>query len=76
MVDYKTLIIYNFDGIASEGGGKQQCIHRQVAPPHGTDLDMMGVDRLLQLMPVGGDRAGSRWGLLTLLYLLYLHNGL
>ena len=42
------------------GGGEQQCIHRQVAPPHGTEVDMMGVDRLLQSMTGGGVRAGEQ----------------
>ena len=54
-------------------GGEQQCIHRQVAPPHGTEVDMMGVDRLLLSMTGGGDRAGSRRKLLAL---LYSYNGL
>ena len=53
--------------------GEQQCVHRQVALPHGTEVDMMGVDRLPQLMTAEGDRAGSRWKLPAL---LYSYNGL
>ena len=36
--------------------------------PGGTEVDMMEIDRLLQSMTRGGDRAGSRTELLTLLY--------
>ena len=31
----------------------------RTAPPNGTDVNMMGVDRLLQSMTGGGDRAES-----------------
>ena len=37
-------------------------------PPHGTEVDMMGGDRLLQLMTRGGDRDGNRWELVVLYY--------
>ena len=47
-----------FCGTVSDGG-EQQCIHRQVVPLGGTEVDMMGVDRLLQLMSGGADRARS-----------------
>ena len=57
----------------SAGGEEQQCKHRQVAPPHGTEVDMIGVERLLQSVTGGGDRAESRWKLLAL---LYSYNGL
>ena len=56
----------NFDGTLSEGG-EQQCVYGQVAPPHGTEIDTMGVDRLLQSM-TGGYRLGSRWKLPAFLY--------
>ena len=36
----------NFGGTASEGGEKQ-CIHRWVAPSHGTEVNMIGIRRLL-----------------------------
>ena len=42
------------------GGGEQQCIHRWVAPPHGTEVDMTGVDKLLQSMIEGGIRAWNQ----------------
>ena len=48
-------------------------MHRWVALPGGTEVDIMGVDRLLQSMTGGGDRGGSRKELLTL---LYSYNGL
>ena len=38
----------------------QQCIHIRVAPPHGTEVEMMGVDRLLLSMTEGEDRAGEQ----------------
>ena len=44
-------------------------MHRQVAPPSGTEVDIIGVDRLLQSMTAGGARAGSRRELPVLLYL-------
>ena len=53
--------------------GEQQCIHIRVAPPYGTEVDIMGVDRLLQSMTGRGDRAGSRQKLPAL---LYPYNGL
>ena len=53
--------------------GMDQRVHRQVAPPGGTEVDMMGIDSLLQSMTRVGARAGSRWELPAL---LYSHNGL
>ena len=41
-------------------GGEQQCVRRQVAPPHGTEVDKMGMDRLLQSMTGGRDRHGEQ----------------
>ena len=52
---------------------QQQFVHSRVAPPRGTEVDMMGVDRLLQSVTRGGGRAGSRWELPAL---LYSYNGL
>ena len=49
-------------------GGDQQCVQRQVAPPHRTEVGMMGVDRLLKSMTGRGDRVGSRWEIPALLY--------
>ena len=40
--------------------GEQQCTHRWVAPPYGSEVDMIGVDKLLQSMTEGGDRAGEQ----------------
>ena len=40
--------------------GEQQCMHRRVAPSHGTVVDMMGVDKFLQSMTEGGVRAGEQ----------------
>ena len=54
-------------------GWEQQCVHRQVVPESGTEIDMMGVDRLLQSMTGEGGRAGIRWELPAL---LYSYNGL
>ena len=44
-----------------------------MAPPGGTEVDMTGVDRLLQSMTGGEARAGSRRELPAL---LYSYNGL
>ena len=44
-----------------------------MAPSHGTEVDMVGVDRYLQSMTGGGERAGSRWKIPAL---LHSHNGL
>ena len=33
-------------GTLSADLGEQRCVHRQVVPPHGTELDMVGVDEL------------------------------
>ena len=52
----------------SAGGGEQQCIHSRVAPPHGTEVNMMGVDRFLQSMTGGGERAGGADGRFQLYY--------
>ena len=56
----------------SEWGGDQQ-LRRWVAPPGGTEVDMMGMDRILQSMTRVGASAGSRRELPAL---LYLYNGL
>ena len=42
-------------------GGEQQCVHRQVAPSGGTEIGMMGVDRLLQSMTGGGGNRTGEW---------------
>ena len=65
------LYIYIYIYITVSEGGKQQCIHRRVTPPPGTEVDMMGVDRLLQSMTGVGDRAASGWRLLVLLHLYW-----
>ena len=36
------------------------CVHRHVAPPHGNEVDTMGVDWLLQSMTGGGDLTGKQ----------------
>ena len=66
------IYIYNVGGTVSDGG-EQQCVHRLMVPPGGTEVDIMGVDRLLQSMTGQGDRVRSRWELLAL---LYSYNGL
>ena len=48
-------------------------MHIWVAPPGGTEVDMMGIYRLLQSMTRVGARVGSRRELLAL---LYWYNGL
>ena len=50
-----------FRGTVSKVG--DQCMHRQVAPPGGTEVDVKGIDRLLQSITRVGARAGSGWKL-------------
>ena len=38
------IYIYVCVGGTVSAGGEQQCIHRQVAPPRGTGVDMMRVE--------------------------------
>ena len=40
-------------------------MHRRAVPPGGTEVDMMGIDRLLQSLTRVGARAGSRRELLA-----------
>ena len=46
----------------SAGVGGQQYMYRLVVPPNGSEVDMMGVDRLIQSMTEGGVRAGEQVG--------------
>ena len=49
--------MYIFSGTMSEVVAEWQCVHRLVAPPHGSEVDMMGVDRSFT---DGGGRAGKQ----------------
>ena len=51
--------------------GTSECVIRRVAPPGGTEVTVMGVDRLLQSMT--SVEAGNKRELPAL---LYLYNGL
>ena len=44
-----------------------------MVPPRGTEVDMMRIERLVQLMTGGGDRARHRWEFPAL---LVSYNGL
>ena len=49
-----------------------------MAPQHGTEVDMMGVDRLLQSITEGGVRVGAQievFGLIIFLQHIYIYRG-
>ena len=67
---YASVHAYIHVGGTLSKGGEQQCAHIRMVPPSGTEVNMMGVDRLLQLITGEGYRAGSRWELLCLILLV------
>ena len=53
------------------GRGERQCVHRRVAPPHGTEIDKVGVERLMLSMTRGEDMSGEQMDASSLIVLRY-----
>ena len=62
--------LQNFGGTVT--GEEHQYLHRRATLPGGTEVDMMGVDRLLQSMNGGGDGSFRSYYTRTMAYTAYM----